>query len=144
MLVLSAAVVYGQEIELKSAVTTSAGGSTQLNSLNISKWRIGQVHSITLKSAAMNESIVPTWGVKPYPNPFESELNLRFNTDEEGEYIIQVFDIKGQKQWFNEKRKVLANQVLSIDLSFLPNALYLLSVMPKDESEQRVVKIHKH
>ena len=143
MLLLSAAVVYGQEIELKAAVTTSAGGSCQLNSLNISKWRIGQVHTITLKSVELTDIAEPTWGIKPYPNPFESDLSLRFKTEEEGDFIIQVFDIKGQKQWFIDERKILPNEVLSIDLSFLPNALYFLSVMPKNKSVQRVVKIHK-
>lgn len=88
--IFSIPVIYGQEIKLKSAITASVGISTDKSTDNLSKWRLGQVHSIILKSEDINDLPESNWKVKPYANPFERYLNLGFKTESESDFIIQV------------------------------------------------------
>ena len=144
LFLISTTLVYGQEIKLQSGTTTTAGIRSDLSSLNISKWRLGQVHSIILNSDKISGLTKSSWKVKSYPNPFERQLNLEFITDADKDFIIQIYDISGKKLWFSEEKKISPNQTLKLDLSFLSNALYLVSVTPKDNTVQKVIKVHKH
>jgi hypothetical protein len=143
LLISTMSVTYGQEIELKTAITTSAGGSSDLSNLNISKWRLGQVHTIVFESENIEETTKIKWKVRSYPNPFEKNINLGFITKEEDDYSIKIYDISGKHLWLNEERKILPNQVISLDLSFLPNALYLVMIKPLNAKGQKVFKVQK-
>lgn len=145
LFLFSAFIVKGQEIKLNAPIIATAGSNLELSAINISKWRIGEVHLIVLnqeKTAGAVE-IKTDWNVTSYPNPFKGLLNLDFKIKEKGEFTIQVSDIMGKRQYFDLKNTILPNQVISIDLSFLSPAMYLVSILPKDKSEMRVFKVQK-
>lgn len=139
----SSLLINGQEIKLNSAVLASAGSSSELSDVNISKWRLGEVHLIVLQKDNSNELPASNWEVKSYPNPFTSFINLDFKTKVTEEFTILVTDILGKKQWINEEKTILPNQIIQLDLALLSPALYLVTVIPKDKSVQRVFKIQK-
>lgn len=143
LFVFSAFLIKGQEIKLNSAMVATAGSNTELSTVNISKWRLGEVHLVVLKQDELNESAEITWNVSSYPNPFKETLNLGFKTEEIAEFTIQVSDITGKKQWLSEEKTITPNQVISLNLANLAPALYLVTVIPKDKKTQRVFKVQK-
>ena len=137
-------ILNGQEIRLKSAVTVSAGSNTESGSVKISKCKIGKIHQITLNRDEPNELSEFNWDVNCYPNPFSQNLNLNFQTEEINEFTIQVYDITGNIQWFNEEKTISSNQLISFDLAYLPPAIYLISITPKDRKTQQFIKVGKY
>ena len=144
LFVFSAFLLNGQEIKLNSAVVASAGSSQEMSTVNISKWRLGEVHLIVLQHDELNENPEINWNVTSYPNPLRTVLNLDFKTDETDEFTLQVTDIAGKKQWFSEDKTIAPNQVISIDLAYLTPAMYLVTITPKDKKVQRVIKVQKY
>lgn len=144
LLVISSFMLNGQEIKLNSAVLSSAGTNAELHNVNISKWRLGEVHLIVLQRNEPVELSETNWNVFAYPNPFKETLNLDFKTKELMEFTIQLADVTGRKIWFSEAKKLTPNQVVSLDLTHLASGMYLLSLTPKDKKTQRMIKVQKH
>lgn len=144
LFMFSGFLLSGQEIKINSAVVASAGSSPELSTVNVSKWRIGEVHLIVLQNDEINEMSEINWNVTSYPNPFRQFLNLDFQSEETNEFTIQVNDITGKKQWLSESRTIYPNQVISLNLTKLTPAMYLVSITPKDKKTQRVIKVQKH
>jgi len=144
LFLFSAFFLSGQEIKLNSATVASAGSNSEFNTVNISKWRVGEVHLIILKHDEFNESSEINWNVSSYPNPFRESLNLYFKIEETAEFTIQVTDITGKKQWFSDKKSIIPNQIISLDLATLTPAMYLVTITPKDNHTQRIMKVQKH
>lgn len=140
----SISVCLAQEIQLNSPLVATAGNNPAMESVNISKWRIGEVHLIVLQKDNLTLAEENDWKVKSYPNPFSTLINLSFDLKEKGEFFIQVTDISGKKQWMNTKRMVLPNEVLELNLSDLASGMYLLTVMPENQQVKRVMKIQKN
>ena len=144
LFMFSSFLIKGQDIKLKSGVMSSAGSSTELTTVNISKWRIGEVHIIVLQRDKLSDQLASTWDVSSYPNPFSSLLNLSFQTETKNEFTISVTDILGKRQLYTEEKTIMPNEVIQLDLAFLSPALYLITVIPKDKSIQRVFKVQKN
>ncbi|NQU54683.1 MAG: T9SS type A sorting domain-containing protein [Bacteroidetes bacterium] len=144
LFVFSVFILNGQEIKLNSAVVASAGSNPELSTVNISKWRLGEVHLIVLQRDELNELPEINWNVNLYPNPFRQFLNLDFQTDEILEFTIQVTDIAGKKQWSSEEKTILPNQEISLDLDNLAPATYFVTITQKNKKVQRVIKVQKH
>lgn len=134
----------GQEIKLSSAVVATAGISDELNAVNISKWRLGEVHLIILQQNEFNKTPEQGWNVSSYPNPFQKILNLDFQIDKSDEFTIQVTDITGKKLLMNIDKRVIPTEVIQLDLSYLIPAIYLVTITPKDKQTQRVIKVRKY
>ena len=138
----------GQEISINSGIIATAGNNdtNELNSVsvNISKWKLGEVHLITLQQNELNELPKINWNVNSYPNPFKKILNLSFKTAEINYFTIQITDITGKKQWLNKNITVTQNQVISFNLAHLTPAIYIVTITPKNKKMQRVFKVQKY
>lgn len=144
LMLISCFCLYAQEIQLKSGVVATAGVSNELNTVNISKWRLGEVHLIILQNDGFNKATEPVWNIRAYPNPVQKVLSLEFQTEESNEFTIQVTDITGKKVLMNTNRMVLPNGVIQLDLTILRPAIYLVSVTPNNKQTQRILKIRKN
>jgi len=142
--VFSAIFLNGQEIKLNSGIVATAGIGNELNSVNISKWRIGEVHLIILQQEELNKTPDQNWDVISYPNPFKKILNLDFRSERRDEYTIQITDIIGKKVLMNIDKEVLPNEVIKLDLSNLISAIYLVSITPKGKQTKMVIKVRKY
>jgi hypothetical protein len=103
LMLFSCFCLNGQEIQLKSGVVATAGISDELNAVNISKWRLGEVHLIVLQHDEFNNVTEQGWDITVYPNPVQKVLNLNFLTEESDEFTIQVTDITGKKVLMKQK-----------------------------------------
>ncbi|SHG19320.1 Por secretion system C-terminal sorting domain-containing protein [Flavobacterium segetis] len=74
---------------------------------------------IIAESPLSNDMIVTT-----YPNPFVALINFRFSKAIKSEMMITVFDVSGRL--IIQQVKNVEGEVLTIDLSRLPNAIYLV------------------
>jgi hypothetical protein len=73
-----------------------------------------------------------------WPNPTQSDLNLEIQVAESGNYTLSVFNLLGAKLY--QRNYVLLDfqsAILSLELSFLPQGYYVVSV---EKDEERVVK----
>jgi len=143
LFIISCLFTQSQEINLNAAVLATAGNDSDPGSLNLSKWRLGEVHLVVLPGDTFDELIIPGWTVKAYPNPFRKFLSLDFQTEEKSEFTILITDLTGKKTLMKEDRKILPQQDVRVDLSFLAPSIYLVSVTSKNKQEQRVIKVQK-
>ena len=58
---LSGLIANSQEIKLKSSILASAGTNSELRNVNISKWRLGEVHLIVLQKVKFVDSPENNW-----------------------------------------------------------------------------------
>lgn len=135
--------VNSQVIKLNSSIVASAGSSHELSNVNISKWRLGEVHLIVLQKDKFIDSPENSWTINSYPNPFTTVLNLDFQSNEKNDFTILVTDIQGKRQLHLEQRTILPKEVIQLNLANLSPALYLVTIIPKDKSFQKVIKVQK-
>jgi hypothetical protein len=135
---LSNCVLYGQL--LHHQMISVQGKSTKLNSELIVSQTIGQQSVIgtssnhTIVQQGFQQSFWPTliaasplansMQVVAYPNPFVSAINFQFSNFVDEKITVLIFDIQGRLLLNKEKK--IANGLLTIDLSTLPNAEYLV------------------
>lgn len=129
-----------QDLQIPLSIVTSAGGTTNGNSINISMWRLGEVHMVTLD---IEEPDQLNSEVKVYPNPVVNELNVEFNVEKEGKYRFEITSISGRKIQVKESMKIVPGEVVKLDVSALVSGIYLLSIIPFDEGKLMVSKFSK-
>ncbi len=86
--------VLAQDISFPSAIVSAGGGTGDGNPVNLSRWRIGQVHILSIPSS---ESALETnldWNITAYPNPVHDFLQLEFELPDTRDLILnQVLDL---------------------------------------------------
>ncbi len=140
---LSCILLHGQEVHLRSAVMTTSGLNESGKSVNISRWRIGQVYQIVMPEAELSQLPARDWDVLFYPNPTLHHVNLQFQTVHSDEFDIQVVDNTGKSVLMTTKRKVLPSEVIPLDLSGFISGVYLISITDKTKQSHKIIKINK-
>jgi len=143
---------FSQDVQFSPAVISSGGGSPSIHAVNLSRWRIGEIHVVTiptdevsLKKAEVVPSNLPDdWSVHVYPNPVINRLKIQFDINSPGEYAFELTDITGRKLVAEKARVILPGQVEELDISVLTPAMYLLKIIPSNEGSQKLFKITKH
>jgi hypothetical protein len=154
ILLLIGLVSFSQEVQFAPAVISSGGSSNSGNSVNLSRWRIGQINVVTFPSenALLQPSVITTtlsiessteWSASIYPNPVNSVLKVRFDLESKGEFAFEIFDVTGRKLISQNARQILPGQVAELDLTGLTPAMYLLKIIPSEEGVQKQFKITK-
>ena len=95
--------MFAQEVRFPSAVLSAGGNYEYESSIGLSRWRIGQIHVITLPeelSTRVNDEIQDlskqNWIVSVYPNPVEDFLYLEFKLPETKEFLLKITDAAGR------------------------------------------------
>lgn len=149
-LILSGIVLNAQEI--RKTTVASAG-----KALTTSAYRIDFTIGEPIVGLVTNESSIDQgfWasglvvapistekeleGIKIYPNPVETELNILVNNNPV--YAITIFGVDGKRTL---KKKVDATQVVhKINLSHLSKGIYVLRLYVEDTDEAKLFKIIK-
>ncbi len=77
-----------------------------------------------------------------YPNPAREELWVEFPAGEAGNWLLQIADISGRR--ILEKRLMVEEgEVMRVDLSRMPEGLYLLSLTSEGHSSHHKIKIDR-
>lgn len=143
LFIFSVLISNAQEIKLNHSVIGLTNNNIEGKNLNISNWKPGEVHSITLQQNEPDTESTDKGRISPYPNPFRDILHLNFQTDEQKNYSIIVTDISGRKQLFTEEKTISPNQVIDLDLTFLSSGMYLVTIIHEDKTTHHVFKVQK-
>ena len=154
VLLLTGLVSFSQEVQFSPVVISSGGSSNSTNSVNFSRWRIGQINVVTLpyENAQKQSSVLSTnlpielttgWSASIYPNPVSDMLKVRFEMESKGEFSFEIFDVTGRKLFSQNARQILPGQIAKLDFTGLTPALYLLKIIPSGEGVQQQFKITK-
>jgi hypothetical protein len=142
---------FSQEVQFSPVVIPSGGGSSSSHAVNLSRWRIGEIHVITIpndeiafKQAEIFPSALPDdWSASVYPNPVNNLLKVRFDMDISGEYAFEITDITGRKLMGEKARLVFPGKVEELNVAGLTPAVYMLKIIPSGEGTVRLFKIAK-
>jgi hypothetical protein len=142
---------FSQDVQFSPAVIPSGGGSPSTHAVNLSRWRIGEIHVVTIPTDEVSikqAEIAPTvltgdWSASVYPNPVVNRLKIQFDTNSSGEYAFELIDITGKKLITEKTKLILPGQVEELDFSGLIPAMYLLKIIPSNEGSQKLFKITK-
>jgi len=81
--------------------------------------------------------------VKVYPNPVVNKLSVEFISDEESNYIVQVFSVTGKMLYFREYLNIEGKKKEYIDVSAFPTGLYIVHVFSRNKVIMKTFKIDK-
>lgn len=84
----------------------------------------------------------PVAGVKVTPNPLSSSATISYSLENEGQVMIQVFNLKGEAvATLMNGTQVSGQHTVNFEASNLPNGFYYLSVQTSNEriTEQMVI-----
>lgn len=148
MLFFSGVTLLAQNVQFPREVISSGGGNSSSGSVNLTRWRIGQINVVTIPTGedvatTISENPVEDWTVNVYPNPVNTLLNVRFDMESRGEFNLELYDVNGRKIIAENGLIILPGQVAEIDLTGLTPALYLLKVIPVTQGSQKLFKITK-
>lgn len=135
--------LFGQDMRLKSSVIATAGNSIEPGKLNISKWRLGEVHTIVIAGNELNVQSEIDWKVSAFPNPFNQYLFVDFKISKSQDFTILVSDAIGKNQLLENDHSILPGQTIKMDLGHLVPGIYLLTIISKEQEIQRSIKIQK-
>ena len=140
--------MFGQEVRFPTSIVSAGGSSDEESSVNMSRWRIGQVHVLTLpekesfkdktKETAVHEK---DWNVNIYPNPVEDYLYLKFELSESREFLLKITDAAGRVVFIREPQSYINGSITGINMSHFIPALYLLQVISPDLKYYQVYHI---
>jgi hypothetical protein len=141
--------LLAQEVRFPPSIL-SAGGSSVSSTVSSSRWRLSQVHIITLPEEVQNEKesndeilTVQDWNVNIYPNPVEDFLFLDFELPESREFLIKITDVSGRVVFLQEPLPFINGANIELNLSGYVPALYLLQVLSPDLKSQMTFRIQK-
>lgn len=90
-----------------------------------------------LKSNTSQVNTAETAQYKIYPNPVNTQLNIELNNPKNNEYLIQIFDTKGQLVFTQYESKPL----MQIDMHNLNTGMYIVKIVLNNQVNQfRIMK----
>ncbi|MFO7672061.1 MAG: T9SS type A sorting domain-containing protein [Bacteroidales bacterium] len=140
--------MFAQEVRFPSAIV-SAGGGSNGSSVNLSRWRLGQVHVVTLsedvkiKDKSKEDLLTLDWNVTVYPNPVEDLLYLEFELPESKDLFLRITDVVGRVIFIQEARIFINGSHVELNMSNYLPASYLLQITSSDLLSQKVYCIQK-
>lgn len=146
--------LYAQTVE--RAVLASDGGHFSGSSQSVS-WTIGEpcsetltggTHVLTqgfqqplLKLASIENYAKDEGNLFVYPNPVDQFLNLNFENLPIGNYVSELYDLRGVRLRQFKHQVAETSQTFSLELGTLPNAEYVLHVRSTDNRYAKSLKI---
>lgn len=136
--------MLAQEVHFPPAILAGGGASSEENVANISRWRLSQVHVITLPGTiSADEELMQEGSVTVYPNPVQDFLNIEFKTEESNNYIIKITDVLGRILLIQDQRTIFPGQVIELNMAEYTPAMYLLHIESPDQEKRGVYSIQK-
>lgn len=138
-----------QDHLLARSTTTSSGASQSVmisNKPYIIQQSVGQQGVIGTTSYSrqgfiqpiiipktIDEDNISELGIKVYPNPFQTYVNLSFKQDIESLVVVEVYDLLGRAV---HRKKYSGNRLIQVDLSSLQLGEYIIKVSANEKQFQ--------
>jgi hypothetical protein len=145
------------QITLAPSVIASGGGYFEGENLSIS-WTLGELAVSTLTGdnliltqgfqqpfdidVGMEEHEL-NWGISVYPNPVGDQLRIRFDTESEGDYFIEIQDVTGRVIAQEHHRQVMPGDIVLLNTSTYTSGIYFLKVLTGDRQQLQVTSLRK-
>ena len=130
---------YGRNYTLRgeNSVTLNAGFQTHSNSQFIAyvdqcgeRWigpeNFWDNNSSNKRSSDKIEDVEKSHNIKIYPTPVQNDLNIKNLNQDNRILSVQLYSIEGKLLKRVDKNEILENQNLSINVSDIPNGMYIL------------------
>ncbi|MES2779696.1 MAG: DUF4397 domain-containing protein [Bacteroidota bacterium] len=99
-------------------------------------WADGNVDTMSSKwSVGIAEQMINSNSLAVYPNPANSELHIRFESNKANDITIEIMDLTGKAIVTQNRNMHFGFNNLSIDVSSLNNGLYIMNM----KSDQQVL-----
>ena len=72
-----------------------------------------------------------------YPNPADNVLNIKNTTGLENDLTVRIFNILGKKVFDGIYNSMAPGQVMTIDISSLPDGIYILAVTGQNYFQEK-------
>jgi len=136
--------MLAQEVHFPPAVLAGGGASSAGNVANISRWRLSQVHVITLPgSLSIDEGLMQEGSITVYPNPVKDFLYVEFKIEESSDYMIKLTDVLGRTLLIQDHGTIFQGQVIELNLAEYSPAMYLLHIESADQEKRGIYPIQK-
>jgi hypothetical protein len=152
-------VAVSAQVTLAPSVVASGGGYAEAENISIS-WTLGELAVSTLTGGNMiltqgfqqpfELDINPvvqkdqvTWGISVYPNPVGDELRIRFNTQNPGDYLVEIQDVTGRLVSQEQHKQVNPGDILLLNTSTFTSGVYFLKVLTPDRQQIQVTSLRK-
>lgn len=97
------------------------------------------IHNIQLHTQPPTQALSDYSHFQTYPNPFQSQLKIAFNSLDENNVEYRITDISG-KIWHRNSWSVrLGSNEIELDLQELPKGMYVLTIIQNSESTHRLI-----
>jgi len=149
--------MHAQQMILSPTVLAPAGGHDQSANYTLS-WRLGEVAVTTLngnnliltqgfqQSFGLDVGIrerVTDLGIRVYPNPVKNELFIRFGSEKESDYLLEIEDVTGRIMLQQSYSRVEPGDILRINTSAFSSGVYFLRIISSDLNRMQVTGIRK-
>jgi len=137
--------MMAQDIRFPTAIVSAGGSSVEGSSASLSRWRIGQIHVLTLPEATSlkERNEVLDWKITIYPNPVNDILYLEFELPEARELTLKITDVAGRIILYQEAQSYVDGSSLELNMAPYDPALYLLQIISSDLTCHKVYRIQK-
>jgi uncharacterized repeat protein (TIGR01451 family) len=110
--------IAGEEEEIEISVLADAG---QIN--------------VKVEKVTVLEELHESRGLRVYPNPAHSQLNIQFDqTDMQVPIFFQVMDLNGRMVYENTQNRLKSSGDMSININQLPDGVYILKVVTPNKA----------
>lgn len=154
ILLLSMCFVSAQEVQFPPSILNAGGVGVDINNNQISRWRLGYVNVIQLKTGSLKSGSTEMngltsdsfedWKITSYPNPTKDFVNIQFEMNEQTVFRIRLTDITGQRLIEKKMQSINPGEVIELDLRQFTPAIYFIHIWSYDNTIKSVSKISKN
>ena len=84
-----------------------------------------------------------TWGISAYPNPLQDELRIKFDIEQQGDYLVEIQDVTGRLIVQKKYNEVSPGDIILLNTSTYISGVYFLKVLTPDRKEVQVTSLSK-
>jgi hypothetical protein len=150
--------IYAQaQLTVEPSVVATGGQYYETVNMAVS-WTIGELATTTLTG----ENLILTQGFQQpvgigtglprheltgqifvYPNPVQDQLNVRFDIERSGDYILEVQDVTGRIVSQTQQKPINPGGIIQLNTSTFSPGIYLLKVITTDGRSVQVTSVLK-
>ena len=156
-LILALTINSYSQISLAPSVVASGGNYYESQDMTIS-WTIGDLTTATLTGTdlVLTQGFEQPFGIGTgiqrngfegeifvYPNPVEDQLNIRFDIERSGNYILELQDVTGRIISQTQQKPINPGNIIQLNTSSFSPGIYLLKVVTTDGRSVQVTSLRK-
>ncbi|MBE0639755.1 MAG: DUF4397 domain-containing protein, partial [Bacteroidales bacterium] len=133
--------LQGQALTLVASGFLNPAGNSNGASFGLFAALAAGGNLVELTNTSSIDDIVEVSSLSIYPNPVTSFVNVNFNLKQTTEVEIELFNLLGSKMISDNLNSLSGSQQHRLDVSSLPEGLYIMVINAGDEAVSRKIQI---